>query len=133
MGCGRTGSRLAIMLSAAGHEVTIVDWQESAFARLPEDFDGTTFVGNAVDADVLREAGIESVDAFVAATSGDNRNIVASQIAQQIFRVPRVVSRIKDPNRAEIFGRLGIAVDCRTTEGAKALLDLARSRVASAS
>jgi trk system potassium uptake protein TrkA len=126
MGCGRTGARLATMLSEAGHDVTIIDWQDSAFSRLPEDFAGATFVGNAVDQDVLRAAGIESADAFVAATSGDNRNIIASQIAQHAFRVPRVISRIKDPIRAEIFGELGISVDCRTSEGAKLILAIAR-------
>jgi trk system potassium uptake protein len=125
MGCGRTGARLATMLSKADHEVTIIDWQDSAFSRLPEDFAGATFVGNAVDQDVLRSAGIESADAFVAATSGDNRNITASQIAQHAFHVPRVISRIKDPSRAEIFGKLGISVDCRTSEGGKLILAIA--------
>jgi trk system potassium uptake protein TrkA len=127
MGCGRTGSRLAVMLAGAGNEVTIIDWDEDAFTRLPDDFPGVTYTGNAVDAEVLRDAGIEAADAFVAATSGDNRNIMASQIAQQIFRVPKVVTRIKDPNRAAIFTELGISVDCRTIEGAKILLDIARS------
>lgn len=126
MGCGRTGARLATMLAEAGHEVTIIDWQDSALSRLPEDFAGATFVGNAVDQDVLRAAGIEAADAFVAATSGDNRNIVASQIAQHAFQVPRVVTRIKDPSRAEIFSELGISVDCRTSEGAKIILAIAR-------
>ncbi|HEX6506550.1 MAG TPA: TrkA family potassium uptake protein [Chloroflexota bacterium] len=126
MGCGRTGSLLAMMLTDAGHEVTIIDWHEDAFSRLPEDFSGSTFVGNAMDQEVLRAAGIETAEAFVAATSGDNRNIIASQIAQHVFDVPKVVSRIKDPNRAQIFGGLGISVDCRTTEGARVLLDLAR-------
>ena len=100
--------------------------KDSAFSRLPEDFTGATFVGNAVDQDVLRAAGIESADAFVAATSGDNRNITASQIAQHAFHVPRVISRIKDPSRAEIFSKLGISVDCRTSEGAKLILAIAR-------
>lgn len=126
MGCGRTGARLATMLAEANHEVTIIDWQDAAFSRLPEDFTGVTCLGNAVDQDVLRSAGIESADAFVAATSGDNRNIIASQIAQTAFHVPRVVSRIKDPSRAEIFGKLGISVDCRTSEGAKLILAIAR-------
>lgn len=132
MGCGRTGARLAGMLSDAGHDVTVIDWQDAAFSRLPEGFAGGTFVGNAVDQDVLRAAGIESADAFVAATSGDNRNIVASQLAQHAFHVPKVVSRIKDPNRAEIFAELGILVDCRTSEGAKVILALARETPAAA-
>ena len=127
MGCGRTGSRLAVMLASAGHDVTVVDWDASAFGRLPDDFPGETVVGNAVDQDVLRSAGIEHADAFAAATSGDNRNIMAGQIAEHVFHVPRVISRIKDPIRAEIYGRLGIKVDCRTIEGAKIILDLIQS------
>ena len=76
-----------------------------------------------MDQDILRSAGIEQADAFVATTSGDNRNIMAGQIAEHVFRVPRVISRIKDPIRAEIYGRLGIKVDCRTIEGARIILD----------
>jgi trk system potassium uptake protein TrkA len=127
MGCGRTGSQLAIMLDRAGHEVAVVDWDSEAFSRLPDDFGGRTVVGNGVDQDVLREAGIEYADAFVAATSGDNRNIMASQIAQRVFRVRRVIGRIKDPIRAEIYSKLGIEVDCRTREGARAILEMVGS------
>ncbi len=124
MGSGRTGSLLAAKLAAAEHDVTVIDWNQGAFARLPESFPGRTVVGNAVDQDVLRTAGIESADVFVAATSGDNRNIMAGQIALNVFHVPKVISRIKDPIRAEIYGQLGIEVDCRTTEGAQVILDL---------
>jgi trk system potassium uptake protein TrkA len=124
MGSGRTGSLLAGMLDDAGHEVAVVDWSPSAFSRLPATFSGRTVLGNAMDQDVLREAGMETADAFVAATSGDNRNILAAEVAQRVFSVPRVISRIKDPNRAMIFQQLGIDVDCRTTEGAKVVLDL---------
>ncbi|GAC1323236.1 MAG: hypothetical protein NVS2B16_04120 [Chloroflexota bacterium] len=121
MGSGRTGSLLADMLDKEHHDVTILDWDPNAFSRLPDDFSGRTVVGNAVDQDVLRAAGIESADVFVAATSGDNRNVMASQVAKQLFNVPRVVSRIKDPIRAEIYEELGIHVDCRTTEGVQTL------------
>jgi trk system potassium uptake protein TrkA len=124
MGCGRTGSLLATMLREAGHEIAIIDWSEPAFQRLPDDFEGQTVLGNAVDQDVLVEAGIERADAFVAATSGDNRNVMASEVVQRVFHVPKVVSRIKDPNRAQIFQELGIEVDCRTVEGAEVLLQL---------
>src|SRR5579884_1032568 len=122
MGCGRTGSRLAAMLSAEHHEVVVIDWRESAFQRLPEDFPGQTVLGNAVDQHVLREAGIASADVFIAATSGDNRNIMASEVARTVFGVQRVISRVKDPNRASLFSSLGIEVDCRTTQGARAIL-----------
>lgn len=124
MGSGHTGAYLATLLDQAGHEVTIIDRNASAFARLPESFSGGTLVGNAMDQDVLRAAGIERADAFVAATSGDNRNIMASQIAQLAFHVPRVIGRIKDPNRAELYHDLGIEVDCRTTAAADEILDL---------
>jgi trk system potassium uptake protein TrkA len=111
------------MLAQDGHSVSIIDWFESAFERLPDDFPGVTVAGNAVDQDVLIEAGIREADAFVAATSGDNRNIMASQVVKGVFGVPRVISRIKDPSRAEIYQDLGIEVDCRTVEGAEILLD----------
>lgn len=124
MGCGRTGSRLADMLASAQHDVAVVDWDERAFTRLSDDFPGTVVHGNAMNQDSLRRAGIEAADVFVAATSGDNRNVMASQVAQQVFHVPRVISRIKDPIRADIYSQLGIQVDCRTTAGAEAVLEL---------
>lgn len=124
MGSGRTGSRLAGLLSRAGEDVTVIDWDEQALERLPEDFAGQALIGNAIDQDVLREAGIEQADVFVAATSGDNRNIMASEIAKNVYRVPRVVCRVKDPIRADIFRGLGITVDCRTTAGADAILGM---------
>jgi trk system potassium uptake protein TrkA len=125
MGSGRTGSLLASMLDEAGHGVTVIDWEAEAFSRLPDTFSGRTVLGNAVDQDVMRLAEIEQADVFVAASSGDNRNIMASQIAQHVFQVPKVVCRIKDPIRADIYEGLGIQVDCRTTEGTQVLLELA--------
>lgn len=122
MGSGRTGSLLASLLTQSGHDVTVIDWQESAFERLPEQFPGNTVLGNAVDQETLKRAGLDHADVFVAATSGDNRNIMASEVARNVFHVPRVISRVKDPNRAGIFSRLGIEVDCRTTAGAEAIL-----------
>src|SRR3954471_3838723 len=95
MGCGRTGSRLACMLSRSGHDVSIIDWYADAFERLGPTFDGRTVLGNAIDGEVLREAGIDRADVFVAATSGDNRNIMASEVARDCFHVPRVISRVK--------------------------------------
>jgi trk system potassium uptake protein len=124
MGSGRTGSRLARKLAREGHSVAVIDWNEDAFERLGEEFDGDTILGNAIDGEILRQAGIEQADVFVAATSGDNRNIMASEVARDCFRVPRVISRVKDPNRAHLFSGMGIRVDCRTTEGANALLEM---------
>ena len=118
MGCGRVGARLATMLGKAGHEVTILDTKTSAFARLADDFPGSTMLGNGVDQEMLRRAGIERADAFVAATQGDNRNIMASQIAQHIFGVKRVVTRIYDPDRSDTFAALGLRAISPTVIGA---------------
>src|SRR3954452_18369964 len=108
MGCGRVGARLATLLDAQGHEVTILDVNTNAFNRLGDSFCGNTLLGNGIDVDVLRRAGIERADAFVAATQGDNRNIMSSQIAQHVFRVPKVVTRIYDRIRADTFDELGL-------------------------
>jgi trk system potassium uptake protein TrkA len=123
MGCGGVGARLAQILSQAGHEVTVLDTNGNAFSRLGASFQGTTLLGNGIDMDVLRRAGIERADAFVAATQGDNRNIMASQIAQKIFRVPRVVTRIYDPIRSDTFAELGLHAISPTVLGAKAFYD----------
>lgn len=129
MGCGRTGSLLADLLATEGHDITILDLSPAAFNRLSESFPGLAVVGNAVDQEVLRGAGIESADAFVAATSGDNRNILACQVARHVFGVGKVVIRIKDPVRADFYRDLGFDVDCRTCEGAEMLLDMVRNHV----
>src|SRR3972149_5818568 len=92
MGCGRVGAELALMLQREGHDVTIVDIDPAAFGPLgflSEEFKGTKMVGNGMDQDVLERAGIEEADAFVSATRGDNRNVMASQIAKPAFGVPR--------------------------------------------
>ncbi|GAC1445540.1 MAG: hypothetical protein NVSMB52_06960 [Chloroflexota bacterium] len=127
MGCGRTGSLLADMLGRENHQVTIIDYDDRSFTRLSDTFPGETFLGNALEQDVLRRAGLESADAFVAATSGDNRNVMAAEIALHVFEVKRVVVRIKDPNRAKIYENMGMRIDCRTLAGGKALLDLVDS------
>jgi trk system potassium uptake protein TrkA len=108
VGCGRVGSRLATQMSAEGHDVVIVDKDPRAFKRLPPAFRGRTVAGIGFDRDVLREAGIELADAFAAVTSGDNSNYIAASVARDYFRVPQVVARIYDPQRAEIYRELGI-------------------------
>ncbi len=118
MGCGRVGARLARMLVRAEHEVTVLDVNPSSFSRLGSDFPGTTMLGNGIDQDVLRRAGIERADAFVAATQGDNRNIMASQIAQHVFGVKRVVTRVYDPLRSDTFSALGLRAISPTVLGA---------------
>ena len=104
MGCGRVGSQIAANMDREGHEVVIVDRDPNAFSRaanrgvLGNSFKGDQVVGNGTDVDVLRRAGIERADGFVAVTEGDNRNIMASQIAKHVFKVPHVVTRIYDPS-----------------------------------
>jgi len=123
VGCGRVGSRTAILLAGDGHEITLIDWNEAAFRRLPGDFKGTTVRGNAIEFDTLRHARVDQADVFLAATGGDNRNIMTSEMAKTMFAVPKVVARIKDPERATVYRELGIEVECRTIAGADAILE----------
>ncbi len=109
MGCGRTGAQLATMLDAEGHQVTIVDVDDYSFRRLPTNFSGTAMVGDGTNGDHLKKAGIEEADAFVAVTQGDNRNIMAAQMAKHIYQVPKVLLRIYDPLRRELYNDLGIS------------------------
>ncbi len=108
MGCGRVGARLAALLDEDGHEVTILDIETYSFRRLPPSFGGTALYGNGIDEEALKKAGIEDCDVFVALTQGDNRNVMACQIARHIFNVPRVVCRIYDPLREEMYAALGL-------------------------
>ena len=106
MGCGRVGAQLAGLLDADGHSVTVVDNDAYSFRRLSADFGGTALLGNGMDAEVLKRAGIEEADAFVAVTQGDNRNVMAAQMAKHIFNVPKVICRIYDPLRQELYSTL---------------------------
>lgn len=108
MGCGRVGARLASLLDEDGHDVTILDNDTYSFRRLPPSFSGTALFGNGTDEEALKKAGIEEADVFVAVTQGDNRNVMACQIARHIFKVPRVVCRIYDPLREEMYSALGL-------------------------
>jgi len=123
MGCGRVGARLAGLLDIEGHSVTILDIDAYSFRRLPPDFAGTALVGDGIDEESLKKAGIEEADAFAALTQGDNRNIMAAQIAKHIFNVPKVVCRIYDPLRRELFNSLGIEALSPTTTFAQMLKD----------
>src|SRR5262245_41525548 len=96
MGCGRVGARVSSILDHNGHDVSVIDVDSRAFRRLSADFGGNTIIGTGIDEDVLRSAGIEEASAFVAVTNGDNRNIMAAQVARLIFNVPEVVVRIYD-------------------------------------
>lgn len=108
LGCGRVGATLALQLEEAGNSITVIDSRNDAFARLGNKFRGNKVLGNGVDEEVLRRAGIERADAFAAVTNGDNRNIMASQIAKEIFNVKKVVCRIYDPLRETTFKELGL-------------------------
>jgi trk system potassium uptake protein TrkA len=115
MGCGRVGAQLASLLDKQGNQVTTIDIDAYSFRRLPPDFSGTALIANGVNQEALEKAGIKDADAFVAVTQGDNRNIMACQIAKHIFRVPRVLCRIYDPLRREIYAKLGLSSLSPTT------------------
>jgi trk system potassium uptake protein TrkA len=124
LGCGRVGAMLASMMDREGHVVSVIDQSSDAFQRLPAEFGGNVFIGNGVDEDVLVRAGIKEADAFVAVTNGDNRNIMASQVAREIFKVKKVVCRIYDPIREETYRELGLETLCPTRIGAQMLFNI---------
>jgi trk system potassium uptake protein len=123
MGCGRVGARIAGLLDQSGNTVSVIDTDSRAFRRLPSGFAGETVIGTGIDEDVLRRAGIDDADAFIAVTNGDNRNIMASQVARLIFEVPEVVCRIYDPVREDTYRRLGLTTVCPTTTISAIILD----------
>ena len=108
VGCGRVGAALTVELARAGHSVAIIDKRPDAFDRLPPGFEAKTIVGTAFDRYILEEAGIQDAHAFVAVTNGDNSNIVAARVAREHYHVPKVIARIYDPRRADIYERLAI-------------------------
>jgi trk system potassium uptake protein len=124
VGCGRVGSALAKLLDSDGHEVIVVDENAAAFKRLGSKFKGHEVVGTGIDYDVLKRAGAASADGFVAVTNGDNRNIMAALIAQRMFKIKRIVARIYDPPRGQMYRELGVQTVCPTTVGAKLIRDV---------
>jgi trk system potassium uptake protein TrkA len=114
VGCGRVGSTLAENLDADGHDVTIFDIRTSAFDRLPATFKGAAIRGDGTDEDVLRRGGVDGADVFLALTEGDNRNVMAAQMAQESLDIPQVVAKVNDPVRAAAYAELGLATICRT-------------------
>ncbi len=123
LGCGRVGATLANMLDKEGHQVSVVDYSNDSFRRLDTRFSGETIIGNGVDEEILMRAGIKDADAFIAVTNGDNRNIMASQIAKEIFNVKKVICRIYDPIRESTYSELGLETFCPTKIGAQMLFD----------
>ena len=124
MGCGRVGSQVSHLLVSHGHEIIVIDHDANALARLGADFRGKVVRGLGFDRNVLIEAGVESAEGFVAASSSDNANIVAARIARNIFRVPRVVARLYDPVRAEVYQRLGLTTISSTAWGAERIVEV---------
>ncbi len=122
VGCGRVGATLAGDLDAQGHKVTIVDISTRAFERLPVSFAGNAIRGDGTDEDTLRRAGAADADVFLALTEGDNRNVMAAQVATEALEVKRVVAKINDIIRAKAYAELGVATVCRTDLMTHALL-----------
>jgi trk system potassium uptake protein TrkA len=114
VGCGRVGAGIAEGLARAGHDLIVIDISTEAFTRLEEDFPGQAIRGDGTDEDVLRRAGADEADLFFALTEGDNRNVLAAQLAAETFKIDRVVAKVNDPVRAEAYAALGLATICRT-------------------
>ena len=133
MGCGRVGAMLASFLENDGHDVTVLDINPGSFRRLSADFGGKRHVGNGIDQDILAHIGLADMDAFIATTQGDNRNVMATQMAKHLFGVPRTLCRIYDPIREEIYRGLGLETISPTVIGATLLKEtLDKSAVAAA-
>jgi trk system potassium uptake protein TrkA len=124
LGCGRVGAELAWLLDKDGHEVTVIDPNVETFRRLPVGFTGTIIAGDGLDTDLLQRAGVEQADAFIALTDGDNHNIMATELARNLYSVPTVISQIKDPLRSEAFDALGIESVSPTVLGADRIREL---------
>jgi trk system potassium uptake protein len=110
VGSGRVGSSLARSLADEGWEVVVVEQREEALARLGNDWRQPVVIGHGMDADVLEEAGIEDAEMVIAATNGDNTNLIIAQVATQRYQVAHVAARIQDPARAEAYGDRGFEV-----------------------
>jgi trk system potassium uptake protein len=127
VGCGRVGAHTAAQLAREGHDVIVVDKNPMAFRLLPRGFTGRTIEGYAFERKVLEDAGIAEADALVSATSGDNTNAVTARIAKEVYRVPDVISRIYDPQRAEIYRRYGIQTFAPTAWSSGKIIELITS------
>jgi trk system potassium uptake protein len=124
MGCGRVGEEVCMLLDQGGHDVTVIDPDPEMLAHLGNHFRGKKVRGVGFDREVLLEAGIDEADAFVATSRSDNANIVAARIARNIFKVPKVICRLYDPRRAEIYRRLGLLTISMTSMGAERINEM---------
>ena len=123
VGCGRVGSELAKLLSNEGNNVVVIDRNHASFERLGGTFNGLTMAGNGFDLALLKQAGIEKADAFCGVTNGDNTNLISAQVAKKIFKVPKVIARVYDPQRAHIYSALGLDIISGTILFASMLRD----------
>ena len=134
LGCGRLGAHLARRLDRERNDVVVIDRNAESFARLGTEFRGRMVFGTGIDEDILRRAGIENADAFIAVTNGDNTNAMASEIAKLVFKVPRVVARLYDPVREDTFHTLGLMETvCPTIIGSDKIHELVTGNGASKS
>lgn len=114
IGCHKVGSSLANYLHRLGHDVSIVDRDPENFELLDDDFSGFTLPGVPIDQDVLKRAGISGCDALAAVSQDDNVNVMVSQVAREFFHVPKVIARIYDPQRKDVFSHFGLKTICPT-------------------
>jgi trk system potassium uptake protein len=125
IGCGKVGAKFAQVLAEEGHDIVIIDSDRSSFKSLKPNFNGITVTGVPIDQDVLKQAGIETADALAAVTPDDNVNIMACQVAKEIFKVPRVIARIYNPEREHVFHEFGLETICPTN----LTVDIIRSKI----
>jgi trk system potassium uptake protein len=127
VGCGRVGASAAASLNREGHSVVVIDRNANAFRLLPRTFAGKQLEGMSYDRTILEEADIERADGLVAVTSGDNTNIIVARVAKEVYRVPDVVARIYDPQRAEIYRRYGVTTFAPTAWSAGKIIEFLTS------
>lgn len=124
LGCGRMGALTANLMSEQGHEVTVIDRNIDSFKRLSNDFVGKKILGNGLEISTLEKAALDKMDAFVATTNYDTRNIFGATLAKKIFNIPKVIARFYDKDRAQIFNKLGIETICVTSVGSELIQDI---------
>lgn len=124
LGCGRSGSRLASLLASQGHEVTVVDQDETAFRSLVEPFRGRLLLGSSQDEAILTAAFQDRPEVCIALEESDNLNIMVAQVAHKKYQVPRAIARIRDAELAEVYRGMGVEVLCSTDVVIAALLEM---------
>lgn len=128
VGCGKVGSQLSNILSSMGHDTAVIDPDAASFERLSDDFRGYTVTGVPIDQTVLRKGGIEACDAVAAVTEDDNMNVMVCQVAREVFHVPRVLARIYDPKRGDVFSQFGLPTICPTNLSVDAIYAMLTGR-----